>query len=239
MNPLYESEKPGRGSVLPLYQRFYHLAVLIATDDAQQYAQSYSILTKGKRTYFGLKAGLRLFKIIKQDEITKPRWIYPELYKSEEKKCLCVVCGKPAKWSKIYCSRECRRIDWGVSLPVKHKPIKTPHYEDKPCKRCGKYFTPRSNRALWCDKCRPIAQAEYKKNVANPRDKERQRELRAQIIKKIVCVHCGKEFVSNHWGAKYCSAKCHREVDAAQKRAAYALLKKKSLSVRTGNIDSV
>lgn len=220
MKPAFEVEKQSRGSILTINQRFYHLAVLIATDDAQQYAQSYSILTKGKRSVFGIKAGLRIFELIKKDEKLKPRWIYPELYGSKKGVKLCLVCGKPTKYGRAYCSPECGEIDWPKNLQADNagkRIIK--NYVPKPCERCGKKFEPKSNIQRFCPECRVIVQKEYKAKVY-----QNLKAQKALIEKKATCVQCGKEFTPRRANAKYCSAECAHKVDMIRKRRARELL---------------
>ena len=75
------------------------------------------------------------------------------------------------------------------------------------CKHCGNEFHPRSGHHTTF--CSEICRSRYwaKQQYHNPRPRQNTGKYAKQ------CAFCGKEFHTNHNGAKYCSRKC-----AANKR---------------------
>ena len=123
-----------------------------------------------------------------------------EFYKSDEKTCVCIVCGKEfaSKRERKYCSAECKTKHYKeIKLKKKNTQVKKECKENikkieikkKKCKVCGSNFDAVGKRVT-CKDCK-LNKKYYKK--VEPKIK--------------TCLMCKKEFTSV-WEAKYCSSEC-------------------------------
>ena len=94
--------------------------------------------------------------------------------------------------------------------------------KEKPCKECGKLFTPKSPNGKYCSsECARAAELRYYTTWKNDINGARRQ------IKD--CVICGNPFLAASDNAKYCSAECRIVADkeASLRRHAQALERRK------------
>ncbi len=202
-----EMIRQNHGVTLGIYARCYHMAVLIASQDKEQFAQSYSILSQGKRTISGIKHGCLLFEQMKKDEITKPWWIYPELGK------------KPPKRGRQRKKVEAQKKEEPKKEAPKEKKNNRGYgaiVHNRTCYRCGKPFSTTVNRKIYCDECRTQA-AKEGKSVYYAMVTKRKREEK-KVFEKRICPVCGGEFETSYSKKIYCSDKCNWKASYALKK---------------------
>ena len=112
----------------------------------------------------------------------------------------CIICGKPAKYNKRFCTEECFKEHDRRIKRASYFRCKDAEATERICPTCGKIFVSAHATKKYCsEECRFTAH-----------NKKACKERKSTGTVKI-CERCGAEFIYSLQHRKYCSDECKKD----------------------------